>query len=87
MHRLAEIIVEKIRDLQEEMDNEFLLQAQKLNQGWEVTAIKPQTDDPLGEELEVLLKALHLSLEEAIAAEDYGLAAKIQKEIENLKKR
>jgi excinuclease UvrABC helicase subunit UvrB len=87
MNKLADIIVDKIRLLQKEMDETFYTTASTLNEAWGIAAIDPAERQLLQDEYDDVLEQLVLNLSEALAAENYELAAVIQEKIKDLKNR
>jgi len=85
MHKLADIIVDKIRNLQKEFDQQFFINIDELNKAWEITAIDPEAKDILEEEQEQVIEQLEINLKEAIAQENYELAQIIKDKIKDIK--
>ena len=83
--KVATKVLAGIKELQGELDSEFFEEVEKMDKGYEISA-KAADIASLVEEREKLLHQLNDSLREAIDAQNYRLAGKIKKEIENLKK-
>lgn len=87
MNKLADIIVDRIRLLQKEMDETFYTTASSLNEAWGLAAIDPAEKKMLDDEYDIVLEQLQLNLQEAINSENYELAAILKQKIKDLKNR
>ena len=84
MNQLADIIVGKLKTMQEDMDKEFFKEVDQFESKYDVE-VEPATDEIIKDKTDVLLEQLDNSLSAAVDAEDYTLANQILKEIEDLK--
>ena len=84
MNQLADIIVGKLKAMQEDMDKEFFKEVDQFEKKYDVE-VEPATDEIIKDKIGVLLEQLDNSLSAAVDAEDYTLANQILKEIEDLK--
>lgn len=85
MHRLADIIVNKIRALQDELDAQFYEEVEKLNAGWEKIEIDPAMIAALESAQKELLEKLEENLIKAVKDEDFILAGKLRDKINKCK--
>lgn len=86
MRKLTDMILDGIRELQKELDEQFAEDIKNLkSEDYTVTDIDPATDEILGQASKYMLDQLQTKLKKALSEENYSLAASLQKKIEDLK--
>ena len=88
MNKLADLIISRIKNMQQELDQEYFDKIQLLNQGYDMTDVYKVEDsaDTIARETKVLIEQLEVMLVEAVNTEQFELAAELTKKIKDLKK-
>lgn len=84
MNKLADIIINRLKKLQEELDNEFFGKIGELQSDWEVTTTEPLNEITFSNAKYVLLEQLNDQLKEALTEENYKLAQLLKEKIAKL---
>jgi excinuclease UvrABC helicase subunit UvrB len=88
MNKLADLLISRIKRMQQELDQEYFDKIQLLNQGYDITDVHRVEDsaDTIAKETKVLIEQLEVMLVEAVNTEQFELAAELTKKIKDLKK-
>ena len=87
MNKLADLLINRIKSMQQELDQEYFDKIQLLNQGYDITDVH-RVEDSAGiivNETKVLLEQLEKMLVDAVNTEQFELAAELSKKIKDLK--
>lgn len=88
MNKLADLLISRIKRMQQELDQEYFDKIQLLNQGYDITDVNRVEDsaDTIAKETKVLIEQLEEMLVNAVNTEQFELAAELTKKIKDLKK-
>lgn len=87
METLANLIISKLKTLQEELDENYFKKMKEMQPDWEVTRVDPLNIISFTDAQEALVEQLSVNLQEALEKENYELAAKLQSRIDKLKRK
>ncbi len=84
MHKLADLIIGKLKKLQEDLDDDYFRRMEAIQPNWEVESKAPLNKMTFEEAQNVLLEQLKTNLEIAVEDNDFELAAKLRDKIKML---